>query len=88
MPQIKPISELRNTNKISEVCHNSHEPVFITKNGYGDLVIMSINTYDRKLALLDVYNKLAEAEKEISDGKSLLDGAEVFKKLRGKYVAD
>jgi hypothetical protein len=37
MPQIRPIAELRNTSKISEICHNQSEPVFITKNGYGDL---------------------------------------------------
>lgn len=83
-----PISELRNTNQISEECHKSHEPIYITKNGYGDLVIMSIDTYERKLALLDVYKKLAQAEKEISDGRPLLDGVDVFKKLREKYAAD
>lgn len=41
MPQIKPITDLRNTNEISEICHEKNEPIFITKNGYGDLVIMS-----------------------------------------------
>ena len=45
MPQIRPITDLRNTNKISELCHKQDEPVFITKNGYGDLVIMSVETY-------------------------------------------
>mgnify|MGYP002619706019 CR=1 FL=1 len=42
MPQIRPITDLRNTTEISEVCHASREPLFITKNGYGDLVVMSI----------------------------------------------
>ncbi len=41
MPQIRPISDLRNTNEISEACHSRREPIFIAKNGYGDLVIMS-----------------------------------------------
>lgn len=39
MPQIRPITDLRNTTEISEICHAKQEPVFITKNGYGDLVI-------------------------------------------------
>ena len=46
MPQIRPITDLRNTNEISDLCHASREPIFITKNGYGDLVVMSIETYE------------------------------------------
>ena len=45
MPQIRPITDLRNTTEISEVCHASREPLFITKNGYGDLVVMSCLLY-------------------------------------------
>lgn len=45
MLQIRPITDLRNTTEISELCHAKKEPVFITKNGYGDLVIMSMETY-------------------------------------------
>lgn len=86
MPQIRPITDLRNTNEISEMCHKLKEPVFITKNGYGDLVVMSIETYERQLALVEVYKKLAEAEKELAQGIPLLEGEEVFKKLRDKYV--
>jgi PHD/YefM family antitoxin component YafN of YafNO toxin-antitoxin module len=85
MPQIRPIAELRNTSKISEICHNQSEPVFITKNGYGDLVIMSMETYERQLALVEVYKKLSEAEKQVADGIPLLEGDQVFKHLREKY---
>ena len=46
MPIIKPISELRNTNEISELCHSVKEPVFITKNGYGDMALMAIEVYE------------------------------------------
>lgn len=46
MPQIRPITDLRNTTEISELCHAKKEPIFITKNGYGDLVIMSMETYE------------------------------------------
>ena len=47
MPQIIPIKDLKNTAEISELCHRSEEPVYITKNGYGDMVIMSIENYER-----------------------------------------
>ena len=49
MPIIKPITDLRNTNEISEICHKQQQPVFITKNGYGDLVVMSMETYEELL---------------------------------------
>ena len=49
MPQIRPITDLRNTTEISELCHAKPEPLFITKNGYGDLVVMSIETYENML---------------------------------------
>jgi PHD/YefM family antitoxin component YafN of YafNO toxin-antitoxin module len=84
MPQIRPITDLRNTTEISELCHSKNEPIFITKNGYGDLVVMSIETYEREIALADVYKKLAVAEKQVQDG-ALLDGQEVFIKLRKKH---
>lgn len=85
MPEIRPITDLRNTNEISELCRKRQEPIFITKNGYGDMVIMSMETYERRMALVEVYKKLAEAEKQIADGMPLLDGEEVFKRLRKKH---
>ena len=56
--QIVPIRDLRNTNEISERCRQSAEPIFITKNGYGDMVIMSMETYERTVAMAEVYRKL------------------------------
>ncbi len=88
MPEIRPIKDLRNTTEISELCHKMKEPIFITKNGYGDLVVMSMETYERKLAKADLYKKLAEAENEIKNGEILLDAEDVFKSLRGKYVKE
>ncbi|MCL1808766.1 MAG: type II toxin-antitoxin system Phd/YefM family antitoxin [Clostridiales bacterium] len=86
MPQIRPITDLRNTTEISETCHQSLEPIYITKNGCGDLVIMSIEYYERQLARTAIYSKLAEAEKQTADGAELLDADDVFAKLRIKYV--
>lgn len=84
MPQIRPITDLRNTTEISEMCHKRAEPIFITKNGYGDLVVMSIETYEKQIALAEVYIKLAMAEKQMEDNQ-LLDGDDVFAKLRSKH---
>lgn len=85
MPIIRPISDLRDTGKISELCYKNHEPVFITKNGSGHLVVMSMDTYEKQMGLLDVYRKLGAAEKQVEQGIPLLSGEEVFKKLRAKY---
>ena len=85
MPNIKPISELRNTTEISELCHNIKEPVFITKNGYGDLVVMSMETYERSQAMADLYRKLGESEADLAAGTEPLDGEAVFRALREKY---
>ena len=51
----------------------------------GDLVVMSIDTYERQMALVEVYRKLTEAESQVVEGTPLLDGEEVFNKLRAKY---
>ena len=86
MPQIRPIKDLRNTTEISELCHQLNEPIFITKNGYGDLVVMSIDTYEKKMAMLELYQKLGEAEMQLKSGEKLADGEEVVNRLREKYV--
>ena len=69
MPSIRPISDLRNSaNDISDFCRQSREPVYITRNGTGDMVVMNIEEYERQMALIDLYGKLAVAEAEISSG--------------------
>ena len=85
MPEIRPIKDLRNTNEISRVCHESNEPVYITKNGYGHLVVMSMETYKEKLGKADLYEKLAEAEIELNNKDELLDAEMVFEKLKKRY---
>jgi PHD/YefM family antitoxin component YafN of YafNO toxin-antitoxin module len=83
MPMIIPINKLRNTTEISELCHKLNEPIFITKNGYGDLVIMSVEAYEKRIFLSDVYNKLAEAKTQLNKGE-LVDAEEVLENLRRK----
>jgi len=84
MPNIIPIEDLKNTSKISEMCKESDEPVFVTKNGYGDMVIMSAETYEKKFHLLDVYEKLDEADRQVKSNKAS-DAYEALSKLRKKY---
>ena len=69
MPIIKPISDLRNkSNEISELAHNADEPIFITKNGEGDLVVMSMSHYSRLQLKLDLLSKLSVAQKQKAEG--------------------
>ncbi len=84
MPKIIPIRDLKNTSEISQMCRETNEPIYVTKNGYGDMVIMSMKLYEEKLSMLDVYNKLAEAEREVTEGK-VLDGDASLQRIREKY---
>jgi len=84
MPQIIPIRDLKNTSEISQRCHASNEPIFVTKNGYGDMVIMSMKMYEEKMFMLDVYSKLIAAEEQLAEGK-VLDGAASLKSIKEKY---
>ena len=69
MPIIKPISDLRNkSNEISELAHNSNEPIFITKNGEGDLVVMSMSHYSKMQLKIDLLGKLSAAQNQKADG--------------------
>ena len=84
MPQIIPIRDLKNTSAISQMCQDSKEPIFVTKNGYGDMVIMSMKMYEEKMFMLDVYSKLAASEEQLAAGQ-LLDSEDSLKRLRTKY---
>ena len=68
MPQIIPIKDLKNTSEISDLCHSITEPVFVTKNGYGDLVVMSMDTFEGISATLKMYQSLLKSEQQIKDG--------------------
>ena len=85
MPQIRPITELRNTNEISELCHAKKEPVFITKNGYGDLVVLSIEAYEELIDALQTDAVIREAEQELENGGKLVDAREALSSLRKRY---
>ena len=86
MPQIRPITDLRNTNEISDACHATEEPIFITKNGYGDLVIMSIETYELIAENQKTDSAIAEAETEYKAQDILLDASKTLSEIRRKHI--
>jgi len=83
MPIIKPISDLRNrSNEISKIAKDSNEPIFITKNGEGDLVVMSMNHYSKLQLKLDLLSKLSVAQKHKSAGDKGNSLKQVMTKIR------
>lgn len=85
MPIIKPISDLRNkANEISDLVHKSTEPVFITRNGEGDMVVMSMALYSRLERQLELYSKLAVAQSRVAAGEKGRPLAQAMKDLRKK----
>ncbi len=70
MPNIRPSSDLRNNyNEISEFCHKYSEPVYITKNGTGDLAVMSIETYERLVGKFELYSLLEQGMEDAAAGR-------------------
>jgi antitoxin Phd len=80
MPNIKPVSDLRNYNEILKKIHIG-EPVFLTKNGRGRFVILDLKEYEKTQAIIKLFSKLGEAEKVIEDGSQWLSEEEINKSL-------
>ncbi|MHB1326156.1 MAG: type II toxin-antitoxin system Phd/YefM family antitoxin [Thermoleophilia bacterium] len=83
MPIIKPISDLRNkANEISDLVHKTGEPVFITRNGEGDMVVMSMALYGQLERRLELYSKLAVAQSRVAAGDKGRPLSQVMKDIR------
>ena len=85
MPLIMPIRDLRNTTEISNIAHKEQEPIFITKNGYSDLVVMSSELYDKIARINRLDQAIYESEKEMQEGGESIDLDEAFNALNKKY---
>ena len=71
MPNIRPSTDLRNSyNDISAFCHSTCEPVFITRNGQGDLAVMSIDAYDEITGRKELYRLLDEGHQAVLEGRT------------------
>ena len=84
MPQIIPIKDLKNTAEISDMCHQAEEPIYVTKNGYGDMVIMSMETYENTVWKSSLYRGLEVSEEQIHSGRTK-DARASLDELKDKY---
>ena len=85
VPHIRPVSDLRNSfADISRTVHETSEPVFLTKNGYGNMVVMSMDAFERHQFDSEVYFMLKEAEMEAKITGKRFSHEEVFSSLRRK----
>lgn len=84
MPQIVPIKDLKDTSYISEICHKAEEPIFITKNGYGDMVLMSIELFEVMQKRWTLYSEVELSEQQIKEGKTK-DAKKALSAIRDKY---
>jgi prevent-host-death family protein len=88
MPIIKPISSLRNkTREIAALCHEQDEPVYLTTNGEGDLVVMSIEHFERLNARIELFEKLGVAQSQAASGAKGITHAQMMQKLRRRSHA-
>jgi len=83
MKMIRPVSDLRNNfAEISKIVHETSQPVFLTKNGYGDIVVLSMEAFQNMQFESDVYFKLLEAEREAEHTKKRYSSKEVLKAMK------
>lgn len=85
MSTIIPIRDLKDTSKMSRMCHESAEPIYITKNGYGDMVLMSMEVYERLLHTAQTDAAIQQAEVLQAESGELYSAREVLPELRKKH---
>ena len=85
LPKIIPVNELKNTAKIMNTCSESDVPIVITKNGYGEAVMMSIKLYEELFVKAQVASLINESIDEVERGVKPVDGKEFFDQMRQKY---
>lgn len=85
MPKITSSAELRNNyNEISQFCHQYNEPVFITKNGKGDLAVMSIDAYEELVSRFELYGALRKGLDDVEAGR-VVSAEEAKQLFKEKY---
>lgn len=85
LPKILPVNELKNTANIMKTCQESNVPIIITKNGYGEAVMMSIKLYEEMFAKFQAATLINESLDDIENGSPLVDGEKFFETMREKY---
>lgn len=83
MKMIRPVSDLRNNfAEISRTVHETAQPVFLTKNGYGDMVVLSMDAFERLQLDSEIYGKLKDAEREAAATDTRYSSKDVLKAMR------
>ena len=85
LPKILPVNELKNTANIMKTCQESPVPIVITKNGYGEAVMMSIKLYEEMFAKMQAAALINTGLDDIDNGAKAVDGNEFFASMREKY---
>ena len=84
MPRIIPIRDLKNTAAISQMCSESTEPIYVTKNGYGRLVVMDIEYYERTMQKMAEAKAVLDGLADVKAGK-VVDGNAAIQNIRSRY---
>ena len=85
MPLIIPSSDLRNKyNEISETCHKSGKPIYITKNGKGDLALIDINVFEYMVEKYDLYEEIEKGRKDIKEGR-IISADDAFAEIEREF---
>ena len=85
LPKILPVNELKNTANIMKTCQESPVPIVITKNGYGEAVMMSVKLYEEMFAKMQAAALINASLDDIENGATPVNGAEFFNSMRQKY---
>jgi prevent-host-death family protein len=85
MPKIIPIRELKNTASISKYVEETNEPVFVTKNGYGSMVIMSLEVYEREISKRQMFGLINDSLEDKNQSDQKVDGALFLNEMKVKY---
>lgn len=85
LPKILPVNELKNTASIMKTCQESPVPIVITKNGYGEAVMMSVKLYEEMFTKMQAAALINASLDDIEKGAKPVDGKDFFESMRTKY---
>lgn len=85
LPKVLPVNELKNTANIMKVCQETDGPIVITKNGYGEAVMMSIKVYEEMFVKMRAAALINESLDDIDNGGELIDGEKFFSEIKRKH---
>ena len=85
LPKVLPVNELKNTANIMKICQESDKPIIITRNGYGEAVMMSVKVYEELFERIKIATILNERIDEIDNGAKGVEADTFFKEMKEKY---